>query len=226
MSGVDRACELLSEALNQLQKQEGTDHDRTSAESSSASTSSNSSIVRTRQVDGSRTDRIRHEFQRLFNFSGRGGCRMDRKKRRQTFGGKTHTVATSKRSRSNVWTHEFIFLASNKESNMPSGMLRYQLDTAGFGSKTVSLHEDADAEEVHDSIVSLCEELGKTGYELLRVPVSGGKELTVIPVPSEGYSVRYLRTVLNQAKCYVRPVQSSLKLEDDCKQEVWFDLCY
>ena len=162
--------------------------------------------------DGPRENRIRSEFQRLFNFSGRS-CPPDRRKRSQTFGGrKFPSSGNSKRSRPRLWTHEFVLLASNKEVHIPSGIRRYELDTAGLGGKTVSFSEEADAEEVHEMIISMCEELGKTGYELLRVPVSGGKELTIIPVPSEGYTVRYLKTVLNQAKCYVRPVQKSLQV--------------
>ena len=104
-------------------------------------------------------------------------------------------------------------IRGNKDIHVPSEIRRYELDTAGLGSKMVSFGENADAEDVHETIVSMCEEFGKTGYDLLRVLVSGGKELTTIPVPTEGYTIRYLKIILNQAKCYVRPVQNSLQLD-------------
>ena len=46
-------------------------------------------------------------------------------------------------------------------------------------------------------------------FEVLR---SSGKFLQAIPIPSGGYSVDYLKSVLAQAKCYVRPLQMDLNL--------------
>lgn len=57
------------------------------------------------------------------------------------------------------------------------------------------------------------------GFELLRVPDGGGKQIDVIPIPEGGYDVPYLKAVIHHAQVYVRPLQKDLCL-DDHKQEV------
>ena len=42
--------------------------------------------------------------------------------------------------------------------------------------------------------------------------VAGQRLLQVIPSPSDGYSVTYLKEVLRQAKVYIRPMQKDLSL--------------
>ena len=53
------------------------------------------------------------------------------------------------------------------------------------------------------------------GYELLRVSDSGQRSLQVIPSPSDGYSVSYLKEVLRQAKVYIHPMQKDLSLDSE-----------
>ena len=50
------------------------------------------------------------------------------------------------------------------------------------------------------------------GFEMLRVPEEGGKELEVIPVQADGYSVEYLRAVITTAKIFIQPLQCDLDL--------------
>ena len=38
-----------------------------------------------------------------------------------------------------------------------------------------------------------------------------------IPVPSDGFSVDYLKSVLGQAKAYLRPLQGNIPLKDNEK---------
>lgn len=48
------------------------------------------------------------------------------------------------------------------------------------------------------------------GYELLRQ--GAGRQLEEIPIPPAGYSADYLKSVVHNAKVYVRPLQTSLNL--------------
>lgn len=49
------------------------------------------------------------------------------------------------------------------------------------------------------------------GYELLRA--SNGRTLDVIPTPPGGYTVAYLKDVMQQAKIYIRPIQKCISAE-------------
>lgn len=50
------------------------------------------------------------------------------------------------------------------------------------------------------------------GYELMRSSEKGGKHLSVIQMPSEGYTPEYLKFVVSSAKIYIRPIQKDLDL--------------
>ncbi len=50
------------------------------------------------------------------------------------------------------------------------------------------------------------------GFEFLRVS-DRSRTLEIIPLPPEGYTVSYLKDVVQQAKLYVRPIQKNLSLE-------------
>lgn len=38
------------------------------------------------------------------------------------------------------------------------------------------------------------------------------RELDVIPIPSEGYSVEYLKGIVHSARIYIRPLQKCLEM--------------
>ena len=50
------------------------------------------------------------------------------------------------------------------------------------------------------------------GFELLRVPEGGGKDLEVIKEPDGGYNVEFLHAVVHSARIFIRPLQKSLDL--------------
>ena len=50
------------------------------------------------------------------------------------------------------------------------------------------------------------------GFELLRASGVGGKELELIDIPHDGYSVEYLQAVVMSAKIYIQPLQQNLVL--------------
>ena len=50
------------------------------------------------------------------------------------------------------------------------------------------------------------------GYELLRLPESGGNFLDVIAMPKGGYTTSYLKAVVHHAKVYIWPLQCELDM--------------
>lgn len=51
------------------------------------------------------------------------------------------------------------------------------------------------------------------GYELLLAGCRGGRELTPLEPPSDGYSVQFLKSVVAASKIFVRPLQKDLNIE-------------
>lgn len=95
------------------------------------------------------------------------------------------------------------------------------LQNAGLGWKKVVLPMDGSSQDVHRAVTEAFPAITDTGYELLRAGDAGTKNLQVIQSPAEGLSVGFLKKVLNQAKCYLPPIQSDLPL-DTAVPEVTF----
>jgi len=51
------------------------------------------------------------------------------------------------------------------------------------------------------------------GFELLRNFKGYSRDLAVIPPPSDGYTVSYLKSIMAQAKVYIHPLQQNLSME-------------
>lgn len=71
---------------------------------------------------------------------------------------------------------------------------------------------DGSSQDVHRAVTEAFPAITDTGYELLRAGDAGTKNLQVIQSP---------KTVINQAKCYLRPIQSDLPV-DTALPEVTF----
>ncbi len=88
------------------------------------------------------------------------------------------------------------------------------LNSIGLGSKTLSLPEDGDVNDIHEEILDSYPQLCDAGgFELLRVPSRGRSELEQIPSPVGGYTTGFLKDVVKQARIYIRPIQKDLSLE-------------
>ncbi len=84
---------------------------------------------------------------------------------------------------------------------------------AGLGEKKIQLSLDADALCIYSELCSHFPKLTNAGgFELLKVQ-SGGKLLAPIQVPANGYSAVFLKSVVHNAKIYLRPVQQDLSLD-------------
>ncbi len=92
-------------------------------------------------------------------------------------------------------------------------MEKIQLMRAGLGPKKVPFLDYGEAWEFHDEMVGAFPQLSNcSGYELLRTQPQNSRELFVIPSQSGGYTVQYLKSVVCQAKLYIRPIQKYLSL--------------
>jgi hypothetical protein len=101
-------------------------------------------------------------------------------------------------------------LANVDDTVVPSD---YSLLAAnGLGKAKIELFESSNAIEIHEAILSTFPKLKEAGgYELLRTHANT-KSLSVIFSPPEGYTGYYLKSVLGQAKCFIRPIQADLKI--------------
>ena len=89
-----------------------------------------------------------------------------------------------------------------------------------WGRKKISLSAFADAQDIYHELLFQFPKLSHAGgFELLRSPEGGGKQLDIIAAPDSGYSVSYLRAVVHHAKIYIKPMQRDLSLEP-VKEEV------
>lgn len=58
------------------------------------------------------------------------------------------------------------------------------------------------------------------GYEILRTGDGRSYDFILIPMPSTGFSVPYFKSVLGQAKAYLRPLQKDIVLcNDTCNDD-------
>lgn len=209
---VERARSFLQRAVESLEEKGASDgspdrsgtRPRRSEDPGTSTTETrgtpSTSLVKNRQ---SRIANVIGERNRLFHFTGRNPPASRPK---------------SKRKKVNMWTHDFICLAKTGTAKPPSSLETGELLRAGLGKKHLSFFESGTSGEVHEEILQAFPQLSEGGgYELLRVGDTGGQrsQLRVIPPPSQGYTVGYLKEVLRQAKVYVRPLQKDLSLQQE-----------
>ena len=153
--------------------------------------------------------------------SGRDGARIQRPSWMQQRKGKV--PKKSKKVKLSLWEHEFICLANCGQSSPPSAMDKIDLIRAGLGPKKIPFLDFGESYDFHDEIISAFPKLlDAGGYELLRTQQNNTRELFVIQPPSGGYTVQYLRSIVGQAKVFIRPIQKDLCLDPllDDKDEV------
>ena len=90
---------------------------------------------------------------------------------------------------------------------------------AGLGPRKLGMFEFGDSSQFHDAVIAAFPKLGEGGaYELLRTKQNSNRELCVIPPPLGGYNAEYLKSIVSQARVYIRPIQKDLStapLTDD-----------
>ena len=122
-------------------------------------------------------------------------------------------VAKAKKKRAITWTHTYVCLAECDVSVVPDSHYRATLKLAGLGEKRFAVDIHCTGQAFYDELLHQYPKLREGGgYELLRVPEGGGKDLEVIKVPESGYNAEYLRAVVHSAKIFLRLLQKALNL--------------
>ncbi|CAB4015979.1 G2 M phase-specific E3 ubiquitin- ligase, partial [Paramuricea clavata] len=170
-------------------------------------------------------NRALEEHRRLFGFSGQlivSSTSQSNGKRSRGKGGKNGKSA--KKPKVATWTHAFVCLAKRTQVLLLTPRERYELKSAGIGEKKITVEiKDKGFEDLYSIPLQEFPLLSHAGgIELMRTGFAArSKTLEVIPVPtgSSSYSIQYLKEVLQQAKCYVRPIQKDLPvvIPHDCQ---------
>ena len=116
-------------------------------------------------------------------------------------------------------TRTFVCLASSSSSQLPTPAERVTLALNNLGEKKIEFPRNGNGTQVHQCIVEQFPQLDHRGYSILRTTSESGRsrDLMQIPMPSAGFSVDYLKSVLGQAKAYLRPLQGNIPLKDNEK---------
>ena len=155
-----------------------------------------------------REETVRSEHNRLFGYwppAPTRGRSLRGSNRRSPYTN-SHPAYSARGRLNNTWTRSFVCLAVAGQLTSPSTAERIDLSINGLGEKKLTFPKDGNVAEVHEVIVSAFPALGE-GYEILRATEGRSKELLLIPMPPNGFTVSYLQSVLGQAKGYLRPLQ-------------------
>ena len=100
---------------------------------------------------------------------------------------------------SSTWSRSFVCMATAGKQTPPLTSERIDLSLNGLGEKKLSFPKEGNAAEVHETILVAFPPLGE-GYEILHAGEGRSKQLLLIPMPLNGFSISYLQSVLGQAK--------------------------
>ena len=116
--------------------------------------------------------------------------------------------------RKNTWTRAFVCLAFSEQNALPSTSERITLTLNGLGEKKLQFPCNGNAAQVHEVIIDAFPALQTAGgYEVLRTVDGRSKDLICIPTPASGISVPFLKSVLGQAKGFLRPLQKDIVIQ-------------
>lgn len=202
---LTKARDLLLQAVESLQESSSTAVVASGA--SGSTTRREVSVGIASGASGSTTrPEVRNERNKLFNFGYR--------KRSLGTSSRGAKPPKSKKKRLNTWMHDFVCLSSKSAAKPPSPFAAGELLRGGLGRKQLILFPGDQAMELHAEIINAFPMLKDGGgYDLLRLGDGTDRNtLCVIPQPSQGYNVSYLKEVVRQAKIYIRPIQHDLEL--------------
>ena len=108
-----------------------------------------------------------------------------------------------------------VFLRQVTRKYLPTTSAKINLSFAGLGEKKVVFDKDGKASHVYEKLVAEYPLLAEGGgFEVLRTTENSSRMLTPLPVPPGGYTVPYnLKSVLGQARGFIRPLQKDLRLQ-------------
>ena len=110
------------------------------------------------------------------------------------------------------WSRAFCVLGILQTKAAPRPPKRVELALNNLGETRLEFPRDANGAQVDKMMVKTFPCLAGC-FELLRNSESRGKELMILPMPNNGFSVDYLKTVLGQAKGFLWPLQNNIVLQ-------------
>ena len=135
-----------------------------------------------------------------------------REERRALFAGKRPKAKRPRRME--TWKRCFVCLCSVGQDYVPGAVEKAELQNSGLGTKQITFFERGSSWELHEELIQAFPKLENAGgYELMRTEEGNSKDLFVIPQPVEGYTASYLKTIVQHAKIYIRPLQQDLPLD-------------
>ena len=163
------------------------------------------------QVSGSSESR---EMAQLFPFYRQGAAAGARISSRQPYKRFRPSASSSGRKKAwkpkETWTHTFVCIAEADHWLIPLREEKIVLKEAGLGEKKLTFDKYGDYEHFQSSLLKEFPKLKEGGgFQVLRS--SGARRcLDLIPIPTMGYDIPYLKECLGQAIAYVRPLQKDL----------------
>jgi len=179
-----------------------------------STTAPSSSIVPSR-VNTNRGGSAREEHSRSFGFRPPSCSRRSQ-------GRPNAPYSTSGKRKQAAWTRSFVCLAKKDKQNPSSTEERIKLTLCGLGEKTLTVPSNGNSTAVHTAILGAFPALEEAGgYEILRTGDGRSKDFILLPTPSLGFTGDLLKSVLGQAKAYIRPLQRDIPLGNfDNSQDV------
>ena len=111
----------------------------------------------------------------------------------------------------NTWMRAFVCPAFIEQNALPSTSERITLTLNGLGKKKLTFPCNGNAAQVQEVIIDAFPALQTaSGYEELRTADGRSKALICIPTSVSGISVAFLKSVLGQAKGFLRPLQKDI----------------
>jgi len=168
------------------------------------------------------------EHRRLFGYQTPSSSRCGRRSGTQRGQGPSKKILVTTRSGEckvfpvkNTWTKLFVCLSRTNDQEVPSTSDKISLSFAGLGEKKIVFQKDGKASHVFEKLIEEFPPLAEGGgFEILRTTENSARKLTALPVPPGGYTVAYLKSILGQARGFIRPLQKDLCLQENVAFQV------
>ena len=114
----------------------------------------------------------------------------------------------------NTRTRTFVCLTTRNAITPPTTVDKMNMALAGLVEQNITFTKNGNSDHVHQKFMEAFPVLAEGGgYEILRAGKRGARQLMVIAIPPGGYTVTYLKSTINSAKGYVRPLQRDIVLK-------------
>lgn len=113
------------------------------------------------------------------------------------------------------WSHKLFCLGKTLQDSVPASVEKQQLFESGLGERKITFRKDNDPLTFKNKLEEVFPKLAfGGGFELLRTSFGSRVMLEKIQMPASGFTTTYLcdSSNLNQALCYIAPIQRNLDM--------------